>query len=130
MEMSPARSQDAWGTLGERSAQETGAVSVPRALAPLVEAARPRQIPDRPPAPFPVAVPGRLVSDHRSMDTQPIINLFNQLLTVGAAVAAVICAFFIMLAGYQYMTAGGSSRSDRASRTHRTPGGGPARDPG
>jgi len=64
------------------------------------------------------------------MDTQPIMNLFNQLLTVGAAVAAVICAFFIMLAGYQYMTAGGSSRSDRASRTHRTPGGGPARDPG
>ncbi len=45
------------------------------------------------------------------MDTQPIINLFNQLLTVGAAVAAVICAFFIMLAGYQYMTAGGSSRA-------------------
>jgi len=45
------------------------------------------------------------------MDTQPIITLFNQLLTVGAAVAAVVCAFFVMLAGYQYMTAGGSSRA-------------------
>jgi len=44
------------------------------------------------------------------MDTGPIINLFNQLLTAGAAIAAATCAFFVMLAGYQYMTAGGSVR--------------------
>jgi hypothetical protein len=50
------------------------------------------------------------------MDTGPIITLFNQLLTVGAAIAAVVCAFFIMLAGYQYMTAGGSTRSVESAK--------------
>jgi hypothetical protein len=50
------------------------------------------------------------------MDTQPIINLFTQLLTAGAAVAAAACAFFVMLAGYQYMTAGGSVRAIESAK--------------
>jgi hypothetical protein len=45
------------------------------------------------------------------MDPGPIINLFNQLITLGAAIVLVVCAFFVMLAGYQYMTAGGSVRA-------------------
>jgi hypothetical protein len=35
------------------------------------------------------------------MDPGPIINLFNQWITLGAAIALVVCAFFVMLAGYQ-----------------------------
>jgi len=50
------------------------------------------------------------------MDPGPIINLFNQLITLGAAIALVVCAFFIMLAGYQYMTAGGSVRAVESAK--------------
>ena len=35
------------------------------------------------------------------MDTGPIVNLFTQLITAGAAIAAAACAFFVLLAGYQ-----------------------------
>jgi hypothetical protein len=45
------------------------------------------------------------------MDTGPIVNMFTQLITVGTAIALIVCAFFVMLAGYQYMTAGGSVRA-------------------
>jgi Type IV secretion system pilin len=51
------------------------------------------------------------------MDTGPIINLFNQLLTIGAALGAVVCAFFLMLAGYQWMTAGGSVRAAESAKS-------------
>jgi hypothetical protein len=34
--------------------------------------------------------------------------MFNQLMTVGLALGAVVCAFFPSLAGFQRMTAGGS----------------------
>ena len=51
------------------------------------------------------------------MDPGPIINLFNQLITLGAAIALVGCAFFVMLAGYQYMTAGGSVRSLESAKS-------------
>jgi hypothetical protein len=50
------------------------------------------------------------------MDTAPIVNLFNQLMTAGLALGAVVCAFF-----YQWMTAGGSVRaveSAKGSLTH------------
>jgi hypothetical protein len=50
------------------------------------------------------------------MDPGPIINLFNQLITLGAAIALVVCAFFVMLAGYQYMTAGGSVRAVESAK--------------
>ena len=55
------------------------------------------------------------------MDTAPIVNLFTQLMTAGVALGAVVCAFFLMLAGYQWMTAGGSVRaveSAKFSLTH------------
>jgi hypothetical protein len=50
------------------------------------------------------------------MDPGPIINLFNQLITLGAAIALVVCAFFVMLAGYQYMTAGGNVRAAESAK--------------
>jgi hypothetical protein len=50
------------------------------------------------------------------VDTSPIITLFTQLLTAGAAIAAATCAFFVMLAGYQWMTAGGSVRGVESAR--------------
>ena len=51
------------------------------------------------------------------MDTGPIINLFDQLLTIGAALGAVVCAFFLMRAGYQWMTAGGSVRAAESAKS-------------
>ena len=45
------------------------------------------------------------------MDVAPIIKIFDALLTAGAAVALVATAFFVMLAGFQYMSAGGSVRA-------------------
>ena len=50
------------------------------------------------------------------MDTGPIVNLFTQLITAGAAIAAAACAFFVLLAGYQWMTAGGSVRAIEAAK--------------
>jgi hypothetical protein len=50
------------------------------------------------------------------MDTAPIINLFTQLLALGATVATIVTAFFVMLAGYQYMTAGGSVRAVESAK--------------
>jgi hypothetical protein len=50
------------------------------------------------------------------MDTAPIVNLFLALLTAGAALGAVVCAFFVMLAGYQWMTSGGSVRGQESAR--------------
>ena len=51
------------------------------------------------------------------MDTAPIVRTFETLITVGAAVAAVTAAFFVMLAGYQYMTAGGSVRALESAKS-------------
>jgi hypothetical protein len=50
------------------------------------------------------------------MDTAPIVGLFNQLMTVGLALGAVVCAFFLMLAGYQWMTAGDNARGQQSAR--------------
>ena len=54
------------------------------------------------------------------MDTAPIVTLFTQLMTAGVALGAVVCAFFLMLAGYQWMTAGGSVRSVESARSSLT----------
>jgi hypothetical protein len=51
------------------------------------------------------------------MDTAPIVRTFETLINVGAAVAAVAAAFFVMLAGYQYMTAGGSVRALESAKS-------------
>src|SRR5439155_28453 len=47
----------------------------------------------------------------RRMDVVPIVKVFDALLTAGAAVALAATAFFVMLAGFQYMSAGGSVRA-------------------
>jgi hypothetical protein len=51
------------------------------------------------------------------MDTAPIVRTFETLINVGAAVAAITAAFFVMLAGYQYMTAGGSVRALESAKS-------------
>jgi hypothetical protein len=50
------------------------------------------------------------------MDISPIISIFNSLLTAGAGVGLAATAFFVMLAGYQYMSAGGSVRAVEAAK--------------
>ena len=50
------------------------------------------------------------------MEPTQIINLFDQLINLGSSVALVVCAFFVMLAGYQYMTAGGSVRAVESAK--------------
>ena len=39
-----------------------------------------------------------------------ITQLFTNLLNIGVAVGSFVCAFFLMWAGYQYMSAGSNSR--------------------
>jgi hypothetical protein len=50
------------------------------------------------------------------MDVAPIIQIFESLLTAGAGVALTATAFFVMLAGYQYMSAGGSVRAIESAK--------------
>ncbi len=50
------------------------------------------------------------------MDVGPIVKLFDTLMTAGAAIGLAAAGFFIMLAGYQYMTAGGSVRASPPTR--------------
>jgi hypothetical protein len=51
------------------------------------------------------------------MDVSPSIKVFNSLLTAGAAVAFAATAFYVMLAGYQYMSAGGSVRAVESAKS-------------
>jgi hypothetical protein len=50
------------------------------------------------------------------MDTGPIIKVFDSLLTAGAAVSLAATGFFVMLAGFQYMSAGGSVRAVESAK--------------
>ena len=50
------------------------------------------------------------------MDVTPITKIFDSLLTAGAAVGFAATAFFVMLAGYQYMSAGGSVRAVESAK--------------
>jgi hypothetical protein len=50
------------------------------------------------------------------MDVQPIIRIFDALLTAGATAALAAAAFFVMLAGFQYMSAGGSVRAVESAK--------------
>ena len=50
------------------------------------------------------------------MDVAPIIKIFDSLLTAGAAVGLAATAFFVMLAGFQYMSAGGSVRAVESAK--------------
>jgi hypothetical protein len=51
------------------------------------------------------------------MDVSPIVKVFDALLGAGAAVAVTATAFFIMLSGFQYMTAGGSVRGVESAKS-------------
>ena len=55
------------------------------------------------------------------MDVGPIVKVFDALMTAGAALGLGATGFFVMLAGYQYLSAGGSVRaveSAKGSLTH------------
>ena len=50
------------------------------------------------------------------MNTDPIVRTFDALLTAGATVSAIVAAFFVMIAGFQYMGAGGSVRAIESAK--------------
>src|SRR5216683_252139 len=50
------------------------------------------------------------------MDVGPITKVFDALLTAGATVSLAATAFFVMLAGFQYMSAGGSVRAVESAK--------------
>jgi hypothetical protein len=50
------------------------------------------------------------------MDVSPIIKVFDALLLAGATVSVVTTAFFISLAGFRYMTAGGNPRAVESAK--------------
>ncbi len=56
------------------------------------------------------------------MDTAPIIKVFDSLLTAGAGVGLTATAFFVMLAGYQYMSSGFRVASAENGVRRRSPG--------
>lgn len=49
-------------------------------------------------------------STKEGSDVEAINNLFTNLLNIGTGVALAITAFFLMVGGFIYMTAGGSPR--------------------
>jgi Type IV secretion system pilin len=50
------------------------------------------------------------------VNTDPIVRTFDALLTAGATVSAIVAAFFVMIAGFQYMGAGGSVRAIESAK--------------
>lgn len=54
------------------------------------------------------------------MPQDPMVNamntLFGGLLTIGVKVGAAVCAFFLMWAGYQWMSAGGNTRQMESAK--------------
>ena len=50
------------------------------------------------------------------MDTGPIVKVFDALLTAGAAVSLATTALFVMLAGFQHMSGGGSVRAVESAK--------------
>jgi len=50
------------------------------------------------------------------MDVGPIQKVFETLMTAGAALSLGATGFFIMLAGYQYLSAGGSVRAIESAK--------------
>ena len=51
------------------------------------------------------------------MNVDPIAKVFDDLMTAGATLALAATAFFVMLAGYQYLSAGGSVRSVESAKS-------------
>jgi hypothetical protein len=50
------------------------------------------------------------------MDMAPISKMFEDLLNAGTVIAVVVTAFFVMLAGFQYISAGGSTRAVESAK--------------
>ena len=48
---------------------------------------------------------------------EAINSLFTNLLNLGTSIAVVVTAFFLMLGGYQYMSAGGNPHSMEKGKT-------------
>lgn len=51
------------------------------------------------------------------MDVGPILKVFDTLMTAGATLSLGATGFFIMLAGYQYLSAGGSTRTVESAKS-------------
>ena len=50
------------------------------------------------------------------MDVGPIVKVFDALMTAGATLGLGATGFFVMLAGYQYLSAGGSVRAIESAK--------------
>ncbi|MBV9355412.1 MAG: hypothetical protein JO023_07770 [Chloroflexi bacterium] len=50
------------------------------------------------------------------MDVGPIVKVFDALMTAGATLGLGATGFFVMLAGYQYLSAGGSVRAVESAK--------------
>src|SRR3954469_415701 len=50
------------------------------------------------------------------MDVGPIQRVFETLMTAGAALSLGVTGFFVMLAGYEYLSAGGSARAIESAK--------------
>ncbi len=51
------------------------------------------------------------------MDVGPIVKVFDALMTAGATLGLGATGFFVMLAGYQYLSAGGSVRAVESAKS-------------
>src|SRR6266540_5529295 len=51
------------------------------------------------------------------MDVGPIVKVFDALMTAGATLGLGATGFFVMLAGYQYLSAGGSVRAIESAKS-------------
>ncbi len=51
------------------------------------------------------------------MDIGPIVKVFDALMTAGATLGLGVTGFFVMLAGYQYLSAGGSVRAVESAKS-------------
>jgi hypothetical protein len=51
------------------------------------------------------------------MDVGPILKVFDTLMTAGATLSLGATGFFVMLAGYQYLSAGGSVRAIESAKS-------------
>ncbi len=51
------------------------------------------------------------------MDVHPILNVFEALMTAGATLGLGATGFFVMLGGYQYLSAGGSVRAVESAKS-------------
>jgi len=51
------------------------------------------------------------------MDVGPILKVFDALMTAGATLSLGATGFFVMLAGYQYLSAGGSVRAVESAKS-------------